>query len=459
MPLVFAIAHVAFSNPQVALFGAFGSFALLLLVEFTGRPRSRLVSYGGLYLVGACFTVLGTVVSTHKVAAVVTMAVVGFAVLFTGIVAPQAATATTAALLTFVLPVAVAQPASAIGPRLIGWTLAAAFCIAACMLVWPPPWHDNLRRRLAAAVSAVARLADARASGQEDTQATVEVASELSRLREQFSGTPYPPTGAVSAAVALSKMVGRVEWVAGNSAMIRDEVWSTEPESAMRVTEKVAETLHQTAALICDGAGHAVHDPARIEAVRESTRRLDQLINVEIEAEASAVTQSEAVPPHGPEPRAQLGEGEDLADSLDPGFHARAIGIATELVADAALEAAGVVAVTDLRLGMPDESASQVFARRLLSHLSFRSVWFRNAVRGAVGLAIAVTVIELTNVSHGFWVVLGTMSVLRSSALGTGATALRAVGGTAVGVVAGSLIMIGISDHTVVLWVLLPVVC
>ena len=120
MPLVFAIAHFTFSNPQVGLFGAFGSFALLLLVEFTGRPHVRLVSYGGLYVAGACFVVLGTVVSTNRVAAVVTMAVVGFAVLFAGIVAPQAATATTAALLTFVLPVAVAQPDSAIGPRLVG---------------------------------------------------------------------------------------------------------------------------------------------------------------------------------------------------------------------------------------------------------------------------------------------------------------------------------------------------
>ena len=458
IPVVFAIAHAAFSNPQVGLFGAFGSFALLLLVEFTGRPRSRLVSYGGLYLVGACFIVLGTVVSTHKVAAVVTMAVVGFAVLFAGIVAPQAATGSTAALLLFVLPVAVAQPVSAIGPRLIGWTLAGAFCITACMLVWPPPWHDNLRRRLAAAVSAVGRLADVRASGQEDTQALAEVASQLTRLRTQFSGTPYPPTGAASAAVALSKLVGRVEWVAGNSAMIRDEVWSTEPASALKVTEKVAETLHQTAALICDGDGHAVQDPARIEAVRESTRGLDQLINAEIEAEESALSRSETAPPQGSEPRAQVGDAENLADSLDPGFHARAIGIATELVADAALESAGAAAVTDLRLGMPDESASQVFAHRLLFHLSFRSVWFRNAVRGAVGLAIVVTVVELTDVSHGFWVVLGTLSVLRSSALGTGATALRAIGGTAVGVAAGSRIMIGISDHTVLLWVLLPVV-
>ena len=169
MPLVFALTHAAFSNPQVALFGAFGSFALLLLVEFTGRPPTRIASYGGLYVVGACFVVLGTFVSTNRVAAVVTMALVGFAVLFAGVVAPQAATATTAALLTFVLPVAVAQPASAIGPRLIGWTIAAVFCITACMWVWPPPWHDNLRRRLAAAISAVGRLADARSAGTDES--------------------------------------------------------------------------------------------------------------------------------------------------------------------------------------------------------------------------------------------------------------------------------------------------
>ena len=111
----------------------------------------------------------------------------------------------------------------------------------------------------------------------------------------------------------------------------------------------------------------------------------------------------------------------------------------------------------DRRLGMADESSSHVLAHRLLSHLSVRSVWFRNALRGAIGLALAVAVVEVTNVSHGFWVVLGTMSVLRSNALGTGATALRAVGGTALGFVVGSLIMIGVADHMVLLWVLLPV--
>ena len=94
--------------------------------------------------------------------------------------------------------------------------------------------------------------------------------------------------------------------------------------------------------------------------------------------------------------------------------------------------------------------------QRLASHLSFHSVWFRNAVRGAAGLALAVAVVEVTDVEHGFWVVLGTLSVLRSNALGTGATAMRAVAGTAIGFVVGSAFMIGIGDHAVLLWVVLP---
>lgn len=452
MPAVFAVTHFAFSDPQISLFSAFGAFALLLFVEFTGRPRTRLTCYGGLYVVGACFIALGTLVSTHKAAAIVTMAVVGFGVLFTGIVAPQAATATTAALLTFVLPVAVAQPVSAIGPRLLGWTIAAAACTLACILWWPPPWHDNLRRRLSAAISAVARLAEARSCSREQPVHFSDVATELHNLDSQFSGTPYPPTGAAAGAVALSKLVGRVEWVADNVVRFGDEHWATEPLPARAVTEQVADTLGQAASLICDREGHPIHDPARIDAVEQSTRKLDELMMTALEADVTALTGTES----GPAPALEPVAGGSIAGPLDPGFHARALGIATEMVADAALEAAGAKPVSQRRMGMTDESASEALARRLLSHLSFRSVWFRNAIRGAVGLALAVAVVEVSNVSHGFWVVLGTLSVLRSNALGTGATALRAVGGTAIGFVVGSAIMIGLADHQVFLWVVLP---
>ena len=298
MPLVFAIAHFAFSNPQVGLFGAFGSFALLLLVEFTGRPHARLVSYGGLYVAGACFIVLGTFVSTNRVAAVVTMALVGFGVLFAGIVAPQAATATTAALLTFVLPVAVAQPASAIGPRLLGWTIAGGLLhrgvharVAAPLARQPPA--PAVGRRLCGGPPGRRQVAGARTTRRRTTTSP----SSCRSSADQFSGTPYPPTGAASGAVALSKLVGRLEWVADTTVTMQNAQWSSEPRPARAVTEQVAETLHQIAALLCDGEGHPVHDPARIEAVRSSTQRLDQLMVAALEADVVSLTDAEAAPP------------------------------------------------------------------------------------------------------------------------------------------------------------------
>jgi hypothetical protein len=151
-----------------------------------------------------------------------------------------------------------------------------------------------------------------------------------------------------------------------------------------------------------------------------------------------------------------VGRRGGIASSLDPSFGVRALGIATAMVADATLEAAGAPAVGGSSMGVVDDPPSRLLWRRFLTHLSFHSVWFRNAVRGAAGLALAVAVVEITDVEHGFWVVLGTLSVLRSNALGTGATALRAIAGTAVGFVVGSVVMIVIGGHGVALWIVLP---
>jgi hypothetical protein len=264
----------------------------------------------------------------------------------------------------------------------------------------------------------------------------------------------------VAGALALTKLVGRVEWVAGNAALIGDGSLSSGPSSVREVAAAVAETLSRSASLICDDKGHPVDDPTLVGAVQEAMRRLDDLIRAEIEIDVSMLIGVDADSDRGEEP-ATASETEDsgggsIASTLDPSFQARALGIATEMVADAALESAGVQVAGDRRLGTGGEATSSLPWSRLTSHFSLGSVWFRNAVRGAAGLALAVAVVEVTNVQHGFWVVLGTLSVLRSSALGTGATALRAVAGTAVGFVVGSAIMVGVGDHTALLWVLLP---
>jgi uncharacterized membrane protein YccC len=461
MPGIFAIAHVYFSNAQVGLFASFGSFALLLLVEFTGPARKRIVSYLSLFAVGAVLITIATAVSTNKVAAVVSMGVVGFVVLFAGIESPQAAMASTAALLTFILPVAVAQPSSAIGDRLLGWLLAGAASITACFLVWPPPWHDNLRRRVSAAADAIGRLAVAQARGVADPSLRTDVSDAVASLRRQFSATPYPPTGAAAGAVALSKLVGRVEWVAdlclrlGNDPLGVDPRFAKERAEAAAVIEAAGDTLRKAAGLICDGAAHPVRDPVLVGDLQEATRRLDALLESALAADAATFVDTE--PGNSDSERGGSGDDSIAGRSLDPGFHARGFGIAVGMVADAALQAAGAAPTRDRRVSMPGTWSAQHARYRWLWYLSFHSVWFQNAVRGAAGLALAVTVVEITDVSHGFWVVLGTLSVLRSNALGTGATALRAIGGTAIGFVIGSAIMIGVADHNVLLWVLLPV--
>src|SRR6185437_6007332 len=76
---------------------------------------------------------------------------------------------------------------------------------------------------------------------------------------------------------------------------------------------------------------------------------------------------------------------------------------------------------------------------------------------GAIALTGAVAIARLTNLQHGFWVVLGTLSVLRTSASATGLTALRAVEGTLVGFAIGAALLIGIGASQPALWAALPI--
>jgi uncharacterized membrane protein YccC len=73
-----------------------------------------------------------------------------------------------------------------------------------------------------------------------------------------------------------------------------------------------------------------------------------------------------------------------------------------------------------------------------------------------MGLGVAVLVADVSGVQHSFWIVLGTLSVLRSNALTTGQTALRGVLGTSAGFVVGGVLVEAIGTDRTVLWMLLP---
>ena len=111
-------------NPAIATFAAFGSFAMLLLVDFGGPMRARLQAQIALSLTGCAFVCLGTLASQEVWTAVVAMTVIGFAVIFSGVVSSVLAGASTSLLLAFILPVTLAEPVSSLPDCVAGWGMA-----------------------------------------------------------------------------------------------------------------------------------------------------------------------------------------------------------------------------------------------------------------------------------------------------------------------------------------------
>jgi uncharacterized membrane protein YccC len=179
----------------------------------------------------------------------------------------------------------------------------------------------------------------------------------------------------------------------------------------------------------------------------------------EMEHDATTTLPLDAHPPSG----SHSGEIETVAlvSSLDPSFRAQELGYAVTSIARNIDLAAAAERRSWLQrlLGRQPEGIAGPFSaaqERATAHVDRNSVWLHNSVRGAVGLALAVFIANETGVQHSFWVVLGTLSVLRSNALNTGQNALRGLAGTVGGFVVGGGLIALIGTNTTLLWFLLP---
>lgn len=459
VPATFALARVvgeAVGTPrqagEVEIFAAFGSIALLLLTDFPGRPLERLRAYLVLVATGSVLIVLGTLFSINETAATASMAVSGFVILFAGVTSRRVAAGTVAALLTFVLPVALPGHADVIGARLAGWGLAAALAIPAVMLVWAPPFRDAVREQLARAARALAAVATGRAAGRLDPVSLSRAAAEMERLEREFEATVSRPTTGSAGDIAIPKLFGRIQWAAANAL-------DDQPQASTLDLPQVRRT-HQAAAAVLEGAAALLRDE-RPEAGPELGTALTRLEESRSASQASALRRllHRALDAGRPAPDGQ--RHERVLGVIDPTFRSRAFGFAAQLVGEASLEAAGLDVsphgTVQPRTGRW-RTAWRMALRTAASHLDPGSVWLRNSIRGAVGLALAVAIVEATDLQHGFWVVLGTMSVLRSNAVGTTATAFQAVTGTVAGFLAGALVLLVLGPrHYELLWFLLPV--
>jgi uncharacterized membrane protein YccC len=434
IPPVFAFADNVIGNPQTTIFSVFGSFSLLVLADFQGTPRRRLTAYLALATLGLALIVLGTVCSRSALAGACTMAVVGFAILFSGLINRYCAAGAFAALLCFILSVNVLAPTSAIPARLEGWGLASTVAIAATMLLWPPRARPGLRPAAARAFGALADLLQAELDGEASLQARLDEADDaVGELRRRFVATPFRPTGTTGSAEALAFLVDELDW--------------------LRVI--VVRRAH-AAGDICPGE-NCETVAAAISVLRASAARLEgsdvrpdlKRVLVARAGGIKALLRNIRHVPAGDNHAA-------IESALEPSFRAHQLSYAAWEVAANALFASGASppGIEAERRSLPP--GPRGVARLLAEQARARGVWFQNSVRGAAGLTIAVYVAQRASLQHAFWVVLGTLSVLRSNALGTGATIVQAVAGTAIGIVVGGLLIVAIGADHALLWAVLP---
>ena len=440
MPAMFALGDLVIGNPAFATFAAFGSFAMLLLVDFAGPMRARLRAQAALAVTGGVFVCLGTLASRSAWLAAIAMALVAFGVLFAGVVSSVLAGATTSLLLSFILPVSLAAPASAIPDRLAGWGAAGAAALLAIALLWPAPARDPVRGAAIAGCRALAARLRARATERDAAIARADDAVEA--LQAVFFATPYRPTGLSTAARAVVRLVDELRWL--NTLVLH-----AAPDRHAATADSRAGAVKSAAALVLEQCADLLDAPQRsADALHAALAELHARLG---ELERSATLKL---------PAGVTGNG-DVISALDPSFRAQELSFVVSQIAanvDWAAAAERRSWLDQLLGRQPAGLAGPLSAaqERAGAHVQRHSLWLQNSVRGAVGLGLAVLVANLAGVQHAFWVVLGTLSVLRSNALSTGENVLRGLLGTVAGFVVGGVLVVLIGTNTTLLWVLLP---
>lgn len=441
VPTMAALAGTIVGNPAATTFAVFGAFALLGLVDFGGPTIPRARAYAGATVVGAGLVLLGTVASGGDWSAVAGTVLVVFVVQFLGVFGGYVAAAQTALVLAFVVAVSLPATTAAGWSRVAGWTLAGGVSLAAGVLLWPRHARAQVRQRAAEACRALAELlADPAAPPTMRDRARARVEA----TRRAYDAAPLRPAGLASRDRALVDLVielGRALEFAGRTAPASSPTRTIPEDGALRQT--IRKVLDASADVLTSGAGPP--DLTAIDQARTAYRdALDRWAGDRLRAGDPA---------------------ESVLEGLDAGGRLRLLAHTALAVAVDAAAVAGH-AVDDAPSPLPHWPAPRAgagpwlgrVAATLRTHLPPTSVWFRNSLRAALALGLAVLLTRITRVEHSFWVVLGTLSVLRSNALGTGRTALLAIGGTVVGFVIGAALTLAIGTSGVALWVTLPIV-
>jgi uncharacterized membrane protein YccC len=440
VPVLAAVAEPITGSASATAFAVFGSFALLGLADFGGPMWPRARAYAGAVVIGGGLVALGTVASTATWSAVLATTVVAFVVTFAGLFGGYIRAAQTAMLLAFIVAVSI-PPAGGVAdvlPRLAGWGLAGAVAVVAGTLWWPRHARTQVRERATEACRALAlQVAQPASPGLRDA-----ARGSVAETRRGYDAAPQRPAGPARRDRAMLGLVIDLERALEFAERFGRRARRPAVDEERALLEEIARLLDGTAGVLASGAEQP--DLGATDRARAAYRyTVDRWAGERLRA--------------GEEPASVLDALNGAAELRLVAYAALAVAVEASVIADQAVR--GLPAPFP-HWRPPAPGAAPWLARiraSLRAQLHPGGVWFLNSLRAALALGLAVLVTRFVRLDHSFWVVFGTLSVLRSNALSTGRTALQAILGTAAGVLIVSALTLAIGANRTALYVILPI--
>jgi uncharacterized membrane protein YccC len=407
---------------QMAFFASFGCVALGALSEVTGEPKQRTKTYLAAFVAGVILVTLGTLLAFNTWAAAAGMLVVGFTVAYAGVGGSRVVSAATGLQLLYILPSFPPYVPESLGWRLLGLALAVGLLVITDRLLWPPPVPTPFSRRLAEAIRGIRDRLATLSEPHGDQQTPSESDAEAISLRLSSIPLAQRPTGpgrrdraAIQAVTLLRGLEARVAALTELTATYPVPVQQLRGAKLLEVT---THSLDQSAAALDDSDvenNRSEPDPASVEAVLSDYIHRREALPVSAEVDHD------------------LGLRLRLAVVIEElAIWTRDLAVATKIMLGERVAEPVAKSIAE-PFWYATRSTASLWYARFRGHFTPRSVFFQNAIRLAVGLAAARLVAGLLDLSHGFWVLLATLTLMRTSVAATRAAVIPAFVGTVVG--------------------------
>ncbi|MGW4461434.1 FUSC family protein [Micromonospora sp. NPDC004704] len=461
--LVFYSGIYLVDSTTLALYSVFTVFAVGVLGQLPATPRERARVLIAALPVTWVLVVAGTLLAGNIWAAAAGMVVVGFVVSFVGVGGPRLAGVAAGLQLFYILSSFGPYAPDTLGERLGGITASTLLLILAELVLWPDRVTlVSYPKRLAVAADAVADFLDVLADalsgrvdpGPETARRQARAGRAVDRLAFEDLPATERPTSAGrrdramrDAAVALREALDFGDRLAVDTALpgASAPIGSPPPPGAPGIPDSDLDWLLRQGADQIRAAGRTLAGQGRRDDEAEPLR-LHRLIE-EIWAR----------------PRGEASQEPGLGRLWLDAIVLRVVEQAPILNTAARIVARLPTTRVPPQPGQrhhPFEYAHRpmiaLYWQRYRVHLTPRSVHFQGAARIALALAAARVVAGYLNLDHGFWVLLATLTLLRTSAADTRTTLRPAVIGTVLGATAGAGLLL-VTDRPEVYRGVLPV--